>query len=153
MKLTTLLTIFALIFCSQAYAFKTMQFRPAPDVLVTLSLRDNILVFETEYNGNTGRDEVELEPTTDTPFHLSIDDYNADSYQDFSIWHLDEGNGVHTIHRVFLYQPQRATFRETFPECGDLFLNMQVMATEKGRFLRSTYFADWVPKQCDTNPR
>lgn len=153
MKPTKLLTIFALVFCSQAHGFKTTQFSPAPDVLVTLSLRDNIVVLETENNGNIGRDGVKLELTTDTPLHLSIDDYNSDSYQDFSVWHLDEGNGVYTVHRVFLYQPQSTTFREILPECGDLFLNMQVMATEKGRFLRSTYFADWVPKQCDTNPR
>jgi hypothetical protein len=79
---------------------------------------------------------------------IYVDDYNFDGLKDFSVSHLDEGQGVFEINRVFLYLPKEKSFSEAFPACGDEFVNLKV--DKKNKTLLSTYFSQNEPKRCRT---
>lgn len=96
------------------------------------------------HEGEIARRQFENE----RPLHIEVGDYNFDGHEDFAVWHLDDGMGVHKIYRIFLYTPGQKTFEEALSRCGDTFIN--VRRDLKRRRLLSTHWSDNTPMSCVT---
>ncbi len=87
-------------------------------------------------------------PSSERPLHIEVADFNFDGHEDFAVWHLDDGMGVHKIYRIFLYTPGQKTFEEALSRCGDTFIN--VRRDLRRRRLLSTHWSDNTPMSCVT---
>lgn len=81
--------------------------------------------------------------------HVQIDDFNFDGMKDFAVWHVDDGMGTYTVHRIFVYQPEAGFFKELTPACGDDFANLRLERDK--RTLLSTFWEMNEPKLCVTS--
>lgn len=68
---------------------------------------------------------------------------------ELAVWQINDGMGTYTIHRIFVYQPEAAFFKELNPDCGDDFVNLRVEREKRALF--STYWEMNEPKLCSTN--
>lgn len=123
-------------------------FQPDKHTTVTLALHGQQVNLEIQRNGHTQSRELRVQ--AEKPLHIELDDFNFDGAGDFAIWHVDDGMGTYTIHRVFIYNPTQGQFVERFPACGDEFLNLKV--NKPGKFLVSTYYQGNIPRRCLTRP-
>ena len=123
----------------------TLEFSPDPKIRVFLSINGNTLSYRI-VGQHVVVDQIVFE--TEKKIHLEIEDYNFSGKKNISVWYIDDGMGTTTVHRVFLYSIKKKNFVEYFPVCGDQFINLRV--DKKTKTLRSTYFADNIPKLCST---
>lgn len=111
-----------------------------------ISVAEGRVVYEVKTNEEitTGYFEIYAE----AKLKIKSDDFNFDGNFDFDVWHFDEGMGVYTIHRVFVFNPSGKIFYEIFPGCGDQFINLEI--NKRKRVLYSTFFFRNKPKRCAT---
>lgn len=144
------------IFCAAlVFAFwsamtfaEPIKFEPETGVAVTLvpNKADLTVTVQTK----TGSRDRVISFQTEKVMHLEVGDYNFDGFQDFSVWYVDDGMGTYSIHRVFVYDPKKSSFKELTPACSDEFLNLRVNKEKKT--LRSMYYKVNVPTLCVTKP-
>jgi hypothetical protein len=142
-----LLTSLALVSGGVFASDSAITFSPTPTTRATLRVNDHSVTFDISAL-KTGEHHGEIDIDTENQIHVVVDNYSFDKRKGFSIWSIDEGMGVYTIHRIFLYSDIRATFVEAHPACGDQFINLKV--DKKRRRLTSTYYEGNVPKLCIT---
>lgn len=136
-----------LFFCCQTWASNGwIEFSPDGRVSVALKAEGKSIFYKI-YGPNFRRSR-EVVVDSEKKININIDDFNFDGKKDFSIWYVDDGMGVYTIHRIFMFSKKRQVFVEYFPSCGDEFIELKV--DRKMRQLTSTYFEDNVPKTCIT---
>ena len=129
-------------------AQEIISFSPEKGIHATVSINDHTALFSIKNSKGIYNKSIMVD--TEKPLHVTSDDYNFDGKKDFSIWHMDDGMGTYTIHRVFLFSPSKKTFIEVFPDCGDEFINLKV--DPKNKKLISTFYEDNVPALCGTMP-
>ncbi|MGO4159212.1 hypothetical protein [Cupriavidus sp. YAF13] len=142
-----LLVSLTFISCGIFAETSTIKFAPTSDTKAALRVGVNSVTFDVVGPKNGVHHGV-IPVETEKPIHVVIDDYSFDNRKGFSIWSVDEGMGVYTIHRVFLYSSDKSTFVEWLPACGDQFINLKV--DKKRKRLISTYYEENVPKRCIT---
>lgn len=137
----------ALIYGDAFASNSAITLSPTATTRATLSINGHSVTFDVvapKTEGHHGNIDID----TENPIHLVVDNYGFDDRKGFSIWSIDEGMGIYTIHRIFLYSETLATFVEVHPACGDQFINLEV--DKKRRRFISTYYEDNVPKSCIT---
>lgn len=130
--------------CVALAADGTTEFSPEPGVTATVSIDGPTVTDQVSWRQgkNTGSLWIEAE----TRKTITVDDYNFDGRPDFSVSYLDEGMGVHTVHRVFLYSAQMKGFIELPPACSNEFLDLRI--DKKHKRLLSTYYRNNAPETC-----
>lgn len=113
--------IFSFIFTSCAQAQEVI-FSPSPRNSITLITQNSTIKIKNETNLKNSRT---IDFDTERQLHIDVEDYNFDGLPDFAIWYLDDGMGSYSIHRVFIYSSKSNDFHETFPRCGDEFINLK----------------------------
>ena len=126
-----------------------VEFSPNEKVKVVLVVRGNELQYAIFAPGKNRRGSLAFD--TEKPVHVEVDDYDFSGMLGFSVWYVDGGKGIYTIHRVFVLSKNSESFEEEFPECGDEFINLRV--DKKHRRLISMYYFDNEPKECVTRLR
>lgn len=101
---------------------------------LSVLLLDDGSILSTEY----------IDVSSEKKNHITFEDYNRDGYEDFSVWHLDEGMGTYKIYRLFIFTPAEKKFKEIKPTCGDDFLNIRT----EGENLINVLYDDNAPKSC-----
>ncbi|WP_416052947.1 hypothetical protein [Cupriavidus basilensis] len=125
----------------------TIAFAPTPATRAVLRVDGHSVTFDiVDLEKGVHRGKIDLE--TENPIHIAIDDYSFDGRNGFSIWSVDEGMGVYTIHRVFLYSIGQSTFVEAYPACGGQFINLKV--DKKRRRIISMHYEENIPRLCKT---
>ena len=127
--------------CDQHVAFS-----PKERVDIEAWTKDQRLFVEIRSSGNIKIYDFEFD--TEKKINLTINDFNFDGYTDISVRHIDDGMGIFTISRVFIFSPVSDSFYEIFPSCGEQFLNLKIDAGDKK--LLSSYFKNNVPVVCET---
>ncbi|MCU0117074.1 hypothetical protein N8H74_02330 [Pseudomonas sp. B2M1-30] len=122
------------------------KFSPTQGTEATLALEGTTLVLSVINNGHNESRTITFE--AENELRVQLDDFNFDGMKDFAVWQVDDGMGTYTIHRIFVYQPDTATFQELQPACGDGFVNLRV--DSKRKVLLSAYWGMNGPKQCTT---
>lgn len=145
---TSIGIILCIYFAAVVADDSSKEFLPDSDVVAIVSTNDRSVSYEVRWGGTTNAGNIFID--TETRKSITIDDYNFDGKKDFSISYLDEGMGVYTIHRVFLYSPKTNDFIEQLPSCGDEFLNLKI--DKRHRRLLSTYYQSNIPRICITRP-
>ncbi|WP_347902739.1 hypothetical protein [Pseudomonas purpurea] len=146
MSFRDLVAVVLVLFCSaSAYAESTI-FNPNKETTVTLTQDGSTLTVSAEGNGHSETRKIEIQ--AEKKLRLEIDDFNFDGVKDFAVWHVDDGMGVYTIFRVFVYKPRVGFFEEQRPACGDEFINLRV--DKKNKLLKSTYYKGNEPTLCIT---
>lgn len=112
----------------------------------TISVGSGKIAFEVKSEDTTSSGYFDID--TESEIHIKVDDFNFDGNLDFDVWYFDEGMGVYTIHRIFVFEPSSRGFYEIFPRCGDQFLNLEL--DRKRRVLYNTFFIHNKPKRCAT---
>ncbi|MGO4812875.1 hypothetical protein AB4156_25295 [Cupriavidus sp. 2MCAB6] len=125
----------------------TIAFAPTPATRAILRVDGHSVTFAI-VNPEKRVHRGEIGVDTEKPIHVAVDDYSFDGRKGFSIWSVDDGMGVYTIHRVFLYSINNSTFVEAYPACGYRFINLKV--DKKRRRLISTYYEENIPRLCMT---
>lgn len=122
------------------------DFSPCPGTTISAKASREELEYWISANKTTQRATVHL-GIESTP-HIAIDDFNFDGKSDLSVWYLDEGMRVYTLHRIFLFDASSSTLKEVASSCGDDFINLR---TEKDkRRLLVTVFRGGQPELCET---
>ena len=149
MCITARFLLVALIFvsCDIFAETSTITFAPTPATKAVLRVGVHSVSFDV-VDPKKGVHHGIIDVDTEKPIHVVIEDYSFDNRKGFSIWSVDEGMGVYTIHRVFLYSSGKSTFVEGRPACGDQFFNLKV--DKKRKRLISTYYEENVAKLCIT---
>jgi hypothetical protein len=111
-----------------------------------VSLTGSKITFEVKTNDTTTSGHFEID--AEAKLNLKFEDFNFDGNFDFDVWYVDEGMGVYTVHRVFVFDPSSKVFYEIFPRCGDQFFNLEI--SREKRVLYSTFFINNKPKRCST---
>ena len=126
-----------------------MTFSPDQNSKTHIQVRDS----EIRYRLSVGADVVNgnIPHEVEKASHITIDDYNFDDKEDFSVWHFDEGMGSYKIFRIFVFSAQGNKFEEIFPSCGDEFINLET--NKKKKVLYCTVLQGNIPKRCTTRPR
>jgi hypothetical protein len=83
---------------------------------------------------------------TKIPVRVEIDDYNFDGFKDFSLSHVDDGQGTYSIYRIFVYSRKTRNFVEIQPKCGDEFINIKL--DKKNKTVINSYYSDNVMTGC-----
>ncbi|EUB73064.1 hypothetical protein PMI27_002807 [Pseudomonas sp. GM41(2012)] len=122
-------------------------FSPTKKVEATLVLEGSMLTVVVKSDAHSESRTIAFQ--AENELHVQIDDFNFDGAKDFAVWQIDDGMGTYTIHRIFVYQPEAAFFKELNPDCGDDFVNLRV--EREKRALLSTYWEMNEPKLCSTN--
>jgi len=123
-----------------------LTFSPNKGVEIEAYTKEQMLFYKIATSENIKPHEIEFD--TDKKISLAIKDFNFDDHPDMSVSHLDDGMGVFTVFRVFIYSPANKDFYEIFPDCGEQFLNLRIDADN--RKLISSYFSNNVPTTCET---
>ncbi|NUA28134.1 hypothetical protein [Cupriavidus basilensis] len=142
-----LLVPLVLVSCGVFAEDSTIAFAPTPATRAVLRVDGHSVTFDI-VGPEKGAHRGEIGVDTENPIHVAVDDYSFDGRKGFSIWSVDEGMGVYTIHRVFLYSIDQSTFVEAHPACGHQFINLKV--DKLRRWLTSTYYEDNIPRLCMT---
>lgn len=145
MHIVTLLCLTILV-CTSAAAETFATFHPCPSTSVDVKVNNSSIDYTVTKSATERKKSVSLE--IESRPYLELGDFNFDGIQDFSVWYLDEGMGKHTIHRVFIFDPNLSDFFEATPLCGDEFLNLRVDKAK--RVLISTYYVNSQPIICST---
>ncbi|WP_425291323.1 XAC2610-related protein [Cupriavidus necator] len=122
--------------CHCLMAQETVRFNSIPTVTAIIKIKSQAVDFKVVGFGKKSHGIVSLDTGADITVRIEVGDYNFDGELDFSIWYLDEGKGVYTIHRVFIFSKKNVTFMELFSDCGGEFINLKV--DRKRRRLIST---------------
>jgi hypothetical protein len=122
-------------------------FSPIKNAEATLVLEGSMLTVVVKSDAHSESRTIAFQ--AENELHVQIDDFNFDGAKDFAVWQIDDGMGTYTIHRIFVYQPEAAFFKELNPDCGDDFVNLRV--EREKRALLSTYWEMNEPKLCSTN--
>jgi len=122
-------------------------FSPIKNAEATLVLEGSMLTVVVKSDAHSESRTISFQ--AENELHVQIDDFNFDGAKDFAVWQIDDGMGTYTIHRIFVYQPEAAFFKELNPDCGDDFVNLRV--EREKRALLSTYWEMNEPKLCSTN--
>ncbi|MFM0663577.1 XAC2610-related protein [Paraburkholderia sediminicola] len=146
-KNTFFIQIVLLFFCCRACASSGwIEFSPDGGVNAALKVGEKMILYKI-YGVDLKR-HGEIVVDSERRININVDDFNFDGKNDFSVWYIDDGMGVYTVHRIFMYSKKRQAFVEYFPACGDEFIDLRV--DRKRRRLISTYFEDNVSKSCVT---
>jgi hypothetical protein len=122
-------------------------FSPTKKVEATLVLEGSMLTVAVKSDAHSESRIISFQAENELDVHL--DDFNFDGAKDFAVWQIDDGMGIYTIHRIFVYQPEASFFKELAPACGDDFANLLV--EREKRTLLSTYWKMNEPMLCVTN--
>jgi hypothetical protein len=122
-------------------------FSPIKNAEATLVLEGSMLTVVVKSDAHSESRTIAFQ--AENELHVQIDDFNFDGAKDFAVWQFDDGMGTYTIHRIFVYQPEAAFFKELNSDCGDDFFNLRV--EREKRALLSTYWEMNEPKLCSTN--
>lgn len=122
-------------------------FSPIKNAEATLVLEGSMLTVVVKSDAHSESRTIAFQ--AENELHVQIDDFNFDGAKDFAVWQINDGMGTYTIHRIFVYQPEAAFFKELNPDCGDDFVNLRV--EREKRALLSTYWEMNEPKLCSTN--
>jgi hypothetical protein len=122
-------------------------FSPIKNAEATLVLEGSMLTVVVKSDAHSESRTIAFQ--AENELHVQIDDFNFDGAKDFAVWQIDDGMGTYTIHRIFVYQPEAAFFKELNSDCGDDFVNLRV--EREKRALLSTYWEMNEPKLCSTN--
>lgn len=141
---------FAVLMAASFFAHGTSvdeknSFYPRTGLLVVVEVSKEYLRYSVE-NSNKSLAQVEVPLNIESVPHLQFEDFNFDGYVDLSVWYLDEGMGVYTVHRIFIFNPQRDDFEEVFSSCGDDFLNVRI--DKKRQFITSTVYGEDGVRSC-----
>lgn len=136
-------------FC-MAYAADPLKFSPAHGVSATVDIGDDAIFVGIETKELNIKQVINFDVSSERAVHVAIEDYNFDGVFDFSVWYLDEGMGIYTIHRIFLFSKNENFFVEYLPRCGDAFVNLRVDNAKKR--LISTYFENNRARTCISRP-
>ena len=122
------------------------EFRFSPDgsVQATVTVANRVVSFSTQSGRLHKNSKVSID--SENPVRVKIDDYNFDGFKDFSIFHLDDGQGTYSIYRIFIYSKTAGTFFEIQPKCGDEFISIKL--NKKNRTLTNSYYSDNVMTGC-----
>lgn len=124
----------------------SVKFNPAPGIQALIRTKGGEVVWSVNRNGIVREQNVSLD--TEKAVHVEVGSYDFSGRLGFSVWHVDDGMGTYTIHRVFTFAPSTNRFVERLPRCGDEFINLKL--DKNNRRLISTYFEENVPKSCTT---
>lgn len=123
---------------------KEFHFSPEGSVQATIAVVDREVSFSTRSGGRDKASKLMID--SERPVRVEIDDYNFDGFKDFSISHIDDGQGTYSIYRIFVYSKKNKTFVEIQPKCGDEFINIKV--NKKTSTVTNSYFRDNVMTGC-----
>ncbi|MDN2485279.1 hypothetical protein MML63_06480 [Kosakonia sacchari] len=84
----------------------------------------------------------DIDVSSEKENNFTFEDYNLDGYEDFSVWHLDEGMGICKIYRSLNFTSTLNKFKALKPGCGDDFVNI----LNDGEVLINTLYHDNGPK-------
>jgi hypothetical protein len=146
---TGLATLVVLLVSSSSLAGSsgpTASFQPAVGMTAIITSTRSAISYTIASSNGTATNSVPL--AVESQPHVRVQDFNFDGHLDFEVWYVDEGMGRYTIHRVFVFKPESATFAEVSPSCGDEFLNLRVNKTK--RRLISTYYVRNRAQLCST---
>lgn len=147
MKFNNFLAVFCFLLACNCHANNTpISFANIDHSLVKLTPKKNAVDVQIEFHGQLKSQIVTMETERDAK--VSVDDYNFDGFKDFSVWHLDDGKGTYTIHRIFVYAPKKGEFNEVFPACSDEFINLRL--NKKKKLIISSYQKESTWAICQT---
>lgn len=138
----------ALIVCAVFVKSEALSFTPEDGVRAEITVLGNVVDVYTNDGSSERRQRLEIE--TEKPIQVKIDDYLFNGRLGFALKYIDEGMGVFTLYRVFVYTETNG-FEEIFPRCGDEFINLKI--NKRKKILVSTYFQDQKPIMCITKPK
>ncbi|MEE1948730.1 hypothetical protein V0R48_07085 [Pseudomonas alcaligenes] len=125
---------------------QNLNFSPNKGIEIEAYTKEQTLLYKIVTSENINSHKIKFD--TDKKISIAIKDFNFDDHLDMSISHLDDGMGVFTVSRVFIYSPAKKDFYEIFPNCGEQFLNLRIDADN--RKLISSYFNNNIPTTCET---
>lgn len=121
-----------------------VHFSPMPGVAVKLYVKDQNVDLQVTAGESVKHERVTVE--TEKPLKVAIDDYNFDSYKDFSFSHTDDGMGVFDVTTIYVYSEKDGRFVLMAPDCGDEFINLRIV--KEKRMLINSYVEDNRYKTC-----
>ena len=144
----TFFAIFLFLSVTIVEAQNVLPFEPEKGTQATIAINDKMVSYRLTSSKLVQEESFLVD--TEKSIHISIDDYNFDGKQEFSVWYMDDGMGIYPIHRVFLFSPSNNKFIEIRPRCGDEFINLKVNRRKKT--LTSTYYENNIAKPCTSKP-
>ncbi len=123
---------------------KEFRFSPDGSVQTMVTVANREVSFSTKSGRLRYNSKVLID--SENPVRVEIDDYNFDGFKDFSISHLDDGQGTYSIYRIFIYSKTAGTFVEIQPKCGDEFINVKLNKTNKT--VTNSYYSNNVMIGC-----
>ena len=146
MKKSIFLFVFLMSQWLLCYSADDFEFFVNKTSKAKISVVEGRVVYEIKTNEEIASGYFEFD--AEAKLKIKSDDFNFDGNIDFDIWHFDEGMGVYTVHRLFVFDPSGKIFYEIFPSCGEQFMNLEVDRSK--RILYSTFFFRNKPKRCAT---
>jgi len=123
---------------------KEFHFSPESSVRAMVTVANREVSFSTKFGGLYKNSKVSID--SENPVRIEINDYNFDGFKDFSISHIDDGQGTYSIYRIFVYSKKTKTFFEIQPKCGDEFINIKLNKNKKT--VTNSYYSDNVMTGC-----
>lgn len=137
---TLMLTVSAagMLFNTPACAEDRIAFSPAPGVQAALLVKGAEVQLKVSGPAIDSSDTIAVD--TGKKLNITVEDYDFDGHQDFSISHIDDGMGSYQIFQVYLYSMKEKKFLRLAPRCGDEFINLAV--NKRKRTLTNSYIVD-----------
>jgi hypothetical protein len=123
---------------------REFRFLPESSVRATVTVANQEVSFSTKFGGLYKNSKVSID--SENPVRVEIDDYNFDGFKDFSLSHVDDGQGTYSIYRIFVYSRKTRNFVEIQPKCGDEFINIKL--DKKNKTVINSYYSDNVMTGC-----
>lgn len=114
--------IFLLLAHQVAAAQEILTLTPQKNVLVNAYLSGSTL--KIDFSGAVEKKQL-FELDMPSTANLNIRQIEGVRSTYIEAWHIDEGMGTYTIHRLFYYQISEQRFMERKPVCGEQFINLE----------------------------
>lgn len=131
-------------FSALAAVGNKLSFSPCCDVQAEVVADRQEVTVTVKKPGGVATETIQVE--TENKLKLAVGDFNFDGNSDFSISHIDDGMGTHTISEIYVYAAKEKKFLRLIPKCGDEFIN--VVISKKKRALTNSYVVNNGYKTC-----